>query len=239
MPIKKTVLNEPWHRWAGGGSALRAAVFGANDGLVSNASLIIGVAGAGPDPKVIILAGVAGLLAGGFSMAAGEYISVRTQCELLEHQIELERKELEDHPARETSELAALYEAKGVPPDQARTIAASILADPEKGLVTLVKEELGLDPEGLASPFQAAGASFLSFAFGAVVPLLPYIVMRGSGAFVGTIIATAAGLLAVGATISMFTGRSPIRSALRQALIGALAAGATFLVGKLIGVSVS
>jgi VIT1/CCC1 family predicted Fe2+/Mn2+ transporter len=178
-------------------------------------------------------------LAGGFSMAAGEYISVRTQCELLEHQIELEKKELEDHPAREASELAAIYEAKGVPPEQAQTIAASILADPKKGLVTLVKEELGLDPEGLASPYQAAGASFLSFAFGAVVPLLPYIVTRGSGAFLGTIVATAAGLLAVGATISLFTGRSPIRGALRQAMIGALAAGATFFVGKLLGVSVS
>ena len=237
--MKNTNFKEPWHRWAGGGSALRAAVFGANDGLVSNASLIIGVAGAGPDPKVILLAGVAGLLAGGFSMAAGEYISVRTQRELLEHQIELERKELNDHPAGEAGELAAIYKAKGVDPDQAQTIAAMILTDPEKGLGTLVKEELGLDPNGLASPYQAAGASFLSFALGAVVPLIPYIVTRGSGAFLGTLIATAASLLAVGASISLFTGRNPVRSALRQALIGAFAAGATFLVGKLLGVSVS
>jgi VIT1/CCC1 family predicted Fe2+/Mn2+ transporter len=237
--MKKASFKEPWHRWAGGGSALRAAVFGANDGLVSNASLIIGVAGAGPDPKVILLAGVAGLLAGGFSMAAGEYISVRTQRELLEHQIELERKELKDHPGKEAGELAALYEAKGVAPDEARSIAAKILTDPEKGLATLVKEELGLDPGGLASPYQAAGASFLSFALGAVVPLIPYIVTRGSGAFLGTLIATAASLLAVGASISLFTGKNPILSALRQALIGALAAGATFLVGKLLGVSIS
>jgi VIT1/CCC1 family predicted Fe2+/Mn2+ transporter len=237
--MKKASFKEPWHRWAGGGSALRAAVFGANDGLVSNASLIIGVAGAGPDPKVILLAGVAGLLAGGFSMAAGEYISVRTQRELLEHQIELERKELKDHPGKEAGELAALYEAKGVAPDEARSIAAKILTDPEKGLATLVKEELGLDPGGLASPYQAAGASFLSFALGAVVPLIPYIVTRGSGAFLGTLIATAASLLAVGASISLFTGKNPILSALRQALIGALAAGATFLVGRLLGVSIS
>jgi VIT1/CCC1 family predicted Fe2+/Mn2+ transporter len=237
--MKNASFKEPWHRWAGGGSALRAAVFGANDGLVSNASLIIGVAGAGPDPKVILLAGVAGLLAGGFSMAAGEYISVRTQRELLEHQIDLERKELEDHPGKEAGELAALYEAKGVAPDEARSIAAKILTDPEKGLATLVKEELGLDPGGLASPYQAAGASFLSFALGAVVPLIPYIVTRGSGAFLGTLIATAASLLAVGASISLFTGKNPILSALRQALIGALAAGATFLVGKLLGVSIS
>lgn len=237
--MKNANFKEPWHRWAGGGSALRAAVFGANDGLVSNASLIIGVAGAGPDPKVVLLAGVAGLLAGGFSMAAGEYISVRTQRELLEHQIELERQELKDHPAKEAGELAAIYRAKGVAPDQAGTIAAMILNDPEKGLATLVKEELGLDPKGLASPYQAAGASFLSFAVGAVVPLVPYLVTRGSGAFLGTLIATAASLLAVGAAISMFTGRNPVRSALRQAMIGALAAGATFLIGKLLGVSVS
>ncbi len=237
--VKKMNLKEPWHRWAGGGSALRAAVFGANDGLVSNASLIIGVAGAGPDPKVIVLAGVAGLLAGGFSMAAGEYISVRTQRELLEHQIDLERDELKDHPVKEAGELAALYEAKGVAPDQARKIADSILIDPGKGLATLVKEELGLDPEGLSSPYQAAGTSFLSFALGAAVPLIPYLVTRGSDAFVATLIATAASLLAVGASISLFTGKNPVRSALRQALIGALAAGATFLVGKLLGVSVS
>lgn len=237
--MKNANFKEPWHRWAGGGSALRAAVFGANDGLVSNASLIIGVAGAGPDPKVVLLAGVAGLLAGGFSMAAGEYISVRTQRELLEHQIELERKELNDHPAKEAGELTAIYRAKGVAPDQARMIAAMILNDPEKGLATLVKEELGLDPKGLASPYQAAGASFLSFALGAMVPLVPYLVTRGSGAFLGTLIATAASLLAVGAAISLFTGRNPVRSALRQAMIGALAAGATFLIGKLLGVSVS
>lgn len=237
--MKNANSKEPWHRWAGGGSALRAAVFGANDGLVSNASLIIGVAGAGPDPKVVLLAGVAGLLAGGFSMAAGEYISVRTQRELLEHQIELERQELKDHPSKEAGELAAIYRAKGVAPDQAGTIAAMILNDPEKGLATLVKEELGLDPKGLASPYQAAGASFLSFAVGAVVPLVPYLVTRGSGAFLGTLIATTASLLAVGAAISLFTGRNPVRSALRQAMIGALAAGATFLIGKLLGVSVS
>ncbi len=237
--MKNANFKEPWHRWAGGGSALRAAVFGANDGLVSNASLIIGVAGAGPDPKVVLLAGVAGLLAGGFSMAAGEYISVRTQRELLEHQIELERNELNDHPGKEAGELAAIYEAKGMTADQARTIAAMILNDPEKGLATLVKEELGLDPKGLASPYQAAGASFLSFALGALVPLVPYLVTRGSGAFLGTLIATAASLLAVGAAISLFTGKNPVRSALRQAMIGALAAGATFLIGKLLGVSVS
>jgi VIT1/CCC1 family predicted Fe2+/Mn2+ transporter len=235
----KKIVREPWHRWAGGGSALRAAVFGANDGLVSNASLIIGVAGADPNPKVVLLAGVAGLLAGGFSMAAGEYISVRTQRELLEHQIELERKELKDHPAEEAGELAAIYEGKGVPHALAKTMARRILSDPKKGLATLAKEELGLDPAGLASPYQAAGASFLSFAVGAVIPLVPYILAGGAAAFRGTIIATAVSLLGVGASMSLFTGRSPVRGALRQAVIGAFAAGATFLVGKLLGVSVS
>jgi vacuolar iron transporter family protein len=237
--MKPKYTGERWHRWSGGGGALRAIVFGANDGLVSNASLIIGVSGGDPDPKFILLAGVAGLLAGGFSMAAGEYISVRTQRELLEHQIALERRELADHPEEEIGELAKIYEAKGVDAGQAKTIAGRILADPEKGLITLVREELGLDPEGLASPYQAAGASFLSFALGALVPLIPHLLTRGPGAFIGTLAATGASLLGVGAAMSVFTGRNPVKSALRQAFIGALAAGATFLVGKLLGVAVS
>ncbi len=238
-PKKFAVTHERWHRWAGGGGALRAVVFGANDGLVSNASLIIGVAGADPNPKVILLAGVAGLLAGGFSMAAGEYISVRTQRELLEHQIALEKRELATHPEEEIAELTKIYESKGVDRKTAELIARRILSDPAKGLTTLIKEELGLDPEGLASPYQAAGASFLSFALGALVPLIPYILSPGPGAFIGTLVATGASLLAVGASMSLFTGKNLARSALRQAFIGAFAAGATFLVGKLLGVSVS
>jgi VIT1/CCC1 family predicted Fe2+/Mn2+ transporter len=238
-PKQSTVKAERWHRWSGGGGALRAIVFGANDGLVSNASLIIGVSGADPDPKVVLLAGVAGLLAGGFSMAAGEYISVRTQRELLEHQIALEKRELKDHPEEEIEELAKIYESKGVDRDPSREIARRILADPDKGLTTLVREELGLDPKGLSSPYQAAGASFLSFALGALVPLIPHILTRGPGAFIGTLVATGASLLAVGASMSLFTGKNPVISALRQAFIGALAAGATFLVGKLLGVAVS
>jgi VIT1/CCC1 family predicted Fe2+/Mn2+ transporter len=236
---KIPISGERWHRWAGGGGALRAVVFGANDGLVSNASLIIGVAGADPNPKVILLAGVAGLLAGGFSMAAGEYISVRTQRELLEHQIALEKKELATNPEEEIAELTKIFKSKGVESKQAEAIARRILYDPGTGLATLVKEELGLDPEGLASPYQAAGASFLSFALGALVPLVPYILTQGSGAFIGTLVATGASLLAVGASMSLFTGKNAVFSALRQALIGAMAAGATFLVGKLLGVSVS
>jgi vacuolar iron transporter family protein len=238
-PIKNPVRVESWHRWSKGGGALRAIVFGANDGLVSNASLIIGVSGADPDPKVILLAGVAGLLAGGFSMAAGEYISVRTQRELLERQIALEKAELADHPEEEIGELAKIYETKGVDPEQARAIAGRILADPEKGLTTLAKEELGLDPEGLASPYLAAGSSFLSFALGAAVPLVPHLLARGSGAFLGSLAATGVSLLAVGAVMSLFTGKNVFFSALRQAFIGALAAGATYLIGRLLGVAVS
>jgi VIT1/CCC1 family predicted Fe2+/Mn2+ transporter len=234
-----SVAEESWHRAASGGGALRAAVFGVNDGLVSNASLIIGVAGADPDPKVIVLAGVAGLLAGGFSMAAGEYISVRTQRELLEHQIALERDEILQMPEEEIEELALIYRAKGLDPGQAETLARRIVLDPVRGLDTLAREELGLDPQGLASPVAAAVASFLSFSLGALVPLVPYLVSGGPAAFAGTILFTLVGLLTVGGLMSLFTGRSLWWSAVRMALIGSAAAAATFAIGKLLGVSVS
>jgi VIT1/CCC1 family predicted Fe2+/Mn2+ transporter len=234
-----SVAEESWHRAAAGGGALRAAVFGINDGLVSNASLILGVAGADPDPRVIVLAGVAGLLAGGFSMAAGEYISVRTQRELLERQLALEREEMRLMPEEEIEELALVYRAKGLDPEQAAALARRVVADPEHGLDTLAREELGLDPQALASPVAAAVASFLSFGLGAVVPLLPYVVARGRPALAGTVVTTLAGLLGVGGLMSLFTGRNPWWSALRMALLGSAAATATFLIGRLLGVSVS
>jgi VIT1/CCC1 family predicted Fe2+/Mn2+ transporter len=214
-------------------------VFGVNDGLVSNASLILGVAGADPDPKVILLAGVAGLLAGGFSMAAGEYISVRTQRELLEHQIALERDEIQQMPEEEIEELALIYRAKGLDAAQAEALARRIVLDPVRGLDTLAREELGLDPQGLASPVVAAVASFLSFGVGALAPLVPYLVARGAAAFGGTIVVTEVGLLTVGGLMSLFTGRSLWWSAVRMALLGSAAAAATFAIGKLLGVSVS
>jgi VIT1/CCC1 family predicted Fe2+/Mn2+ transporter len=232
------VAEESWHRAARGGGALRAAVFGVNDGLLSNASLIIGIAGANPDPKVTLLAGVAGLLAGGFSMAAGEYISVRTQRELLEHQLALEREEMREMPEEEVGELTLIYRAKGLDAAQAEALARRIVGDPERGLETLAREELGLDPRGLASPTAAAVASFLSFAVGAVLPLLPHMLARGRIALVGTIVAAGAGLLGVGASMSLFTGRSVLWSAVRMVLLGASAAGLSYAVGRLLGVSI-
>jgi vacuolar iron transporter family protein len=232
------VAEESWHRAARGGGALRAAVFGVNDRLLSNASLIIGIAGANPDPKVTLLAGVAGLLAGGFSMA-GEYISGRTQRELLEHQLALEREKMRQMPEEEVGELTLIYRTKGLEAAQAEALARRIVGDPKRGLDTLAREELGLDPRGLASPTGAAVASFLSFAVGAFLPLLPHLLARGRVALVGTIVVTGAGLLGVGGLMSLFTGRGVLWSALRMALLGAAAAGLSYTVGRLLGVSVS
>lgn len=231
--------EESWHRASRGGGALRAAVFGINDGLVSNASLIIGVAGADPNPKVILLAGVAGLLAGGFSMAAGEYISVRTQRELLERQIALEKEEMRTMPGEEVAELSLIYETKGIPPAEARVLAERIVSDPEHGLNTLAREELGLDPQGLASPIVASLASFFSFAVGALIPLIPYLFITGRTALLSTIILMELGLCTVGGLMSLFTGRSVWWSAIRMAILGSAAAAATFAIGKLLGASVS
>jgi VIT1/CCC1 family predicted Fe2+/Mn2+ transporter len=233
------VAEESWHRAASGGGALRAAVFGVNDGLVSNASLIMGVAGAGPEPQMVVLAGVAGLVAGAFAMASGEYISVRTQRELLEHQIALERDEILTMPEEEIEELALIYRAKGLDAPEAATLARRIVLDPVRGLDTLAREELGLDPQALASPMVAAVASFVAFAIGALVPLLPYLLTRGRPALVGAMGATEAGLLVVGGVMSLFTGRSLVWSALRMALLGSAAAGLTFAVGRFLGVSAS
>lgn len=232
--------NEKWHRAAQGGGALRAAVFGMNDGLVSNASLIIGVAGGTTDqPEVVLLAGVAGLIAGGFSMAAGEYISVATQRELFEHQIALEKAEMAVFPEEEIEELAMVYETKGLPREQAVAVATRIVNDPVKGLDTLAREELGIDPDGLSSPVAAAAASFAAFAVGAVIPLLPYLMIRTGPALTFTVVVTELGLLAVGAAMSLFTGRNTFWSAIRMALIGSAAAAITFLIGHVLGVSVS
>jgi vacuolar iron transporter family protein len=238
-PRPPRVVEESWHRAASGGGALRAAVFGVNDGLVSNASLIMGVAGAGPEPQVVVLAGVAGLLAGAFAMAAGEYISVRTQRELLEHQIALEQEEIRTMPEEEIEELALIYRAKGLDGPEALALARRIVLDPVLGLETLAREELGLDPQGLASPVAAAVASFAAFAVGALVPLLPYLLMRGPAALVAAVAATLAGLLLVGALMSLFTGKSLVWSAVRMALLGSAAAGLTFGIGRLLGVSIS
>lgn len=230
---------ESWHRASRSGGAVRAAVFGVSDGLVSNAGLIMGVAGAGAGNDPIVIAGMAGLLAGGFSMAAGEYVSVRTQRELFEYQIAIERHEIRTMPQEEIAELAVIYEAKGLAPDAARTVAEQLLADPERGLDTLAREELGLDPQGLASPWAAAAASFVSFAAGAFIPLVPYFFASGSRALVGTVAAMELGLAAVGGLMSLFTGRSAAWSALRMAAIGAGAAAITYGIGRLFGIALN
>jgi VIT1/CCC1 family predicted Fe2+/Mn2+ transporter len=229
--------QESWHRASQGGGSLRAAVFGANDGLLSNASLILGVAGADPEPQVVVLAGVAGLLAGGFSMAAGEYISVRTQREMLEHQIALEEEELRFMPEEEIEELAVIYQARGLEKEQARELATRMVSDPEHGLRTLAREELGLDPDSLASPTAAAAASFVSFVSGAFLPLLPYLMATGAGALTGTLLITLTALLALGGAMSLFTGRSAVYSALRMAGIGAVAGALTYSIGRLFDVT--
>ena len=218
----------------GGGGNLRAAVFGINDGLVSNASLIFGVAGASSDPAVVLLTGVAGLTAGAFAMATGEFVSVRSQRELFEYQIALERDELKEYPDAEAQELALIYKAKGLSGAEAQRVAKQLVADPEHALDTLAREELGLNPDELGSPWGAAISSLLSFALGAAVPLLPFAFGAGARAL------PIAGLLtAVGATLSLFTGRAAVFSGTRMLLLGSLAAAVTFAVGRLFGVSVS
>jgi VIT1/CCC1 family predicted Fe2+/Mn2+ transporter len=227
------------HRGISGGGNLRAAVFGVNDGLVSNASLILGVAGASASNSMILLSGVAGLLAGAFSMAAGEYVSVRSQREMFEHQIGLERDELAQYPEEEAEELALIYAARGLARADALKLAQAIIADPAQALDTLAREELGLNPDELGSPWGAAIFSFLSFAAGALVPLLPFFALAGGRALLASVLITALALFAVGAAISLFTGRSALRDGLRMLAIGAAAGALTYAIGNLLGVSLS
>jgi len=229
--------DESWHRASRSGT-LRAAIFGINDGLVSNLSLVMGVAGATADSRFVILAGVAGLLAGAFSMAAGEYISMQSQRELFQRQIQLEREEMRIMPDAEERELAAIYRSKGIPAPEAARLAHRLMQDPEAALDTKVREELGLDPDELGSPWGAAGSSFVAFGIGAVIPLAPYLLTSGTTALVVAFGLALAALFIVGAGVSLVTGRSLIFSGLRQVAIGALAAGVTFLVGSLIGVEI-
>jgi VIT1/CCC1 family predicted Fe2+/Mn2+ transporter len=236
MPDASTGVERRHRRLASGGN-LRAAVFGVNDGLVSNASLILGVAGASADPGIILLSGVAGLLAGAFSMASGEYVSVRSQREMYEYQIGLERDELAAYPEEEAKELALIYQARGLPWAEAKRLADSMIADPERGLDTLAREELGLNPDELGSPWGAASFSFLSFAAGALIPLLPFLFGKNAGALYVSIGLTAAALFAVGSTLSLFTGRGALRGGLRMLLIGGAAGALTFAIGRLLGVN--
>lgn len=236
VPQSADQLEHRHHGVSGGGN-LRAAVFGVNDGLISNASLIMGIAGATAESQIIVLTGVAGLIAGAFSMAAGEYVSVRSQREMYEYQIGLEREELEHYPEAEAEELALIYEARGHTREEAGSMARNLIAEPEKALVTLAREELGLNPEDLGSPWGAALFSFFSFAVGASIPLVPFLITAGTASLVAAIVATGIALFAVGATLSLFTGRSAWWSGARMLAIGAAAGCFTYLVGSLLGVT--
>ncbi len=220
------------------GNALRAGVFGVNDGLVSNAALIYGIAGASQEPTIIVLTGVAGLLAGAFSMASGEYVSVRAQREMFEYQIGLERDELEKYPQEEAAELALIYAAKGMPMDEAKRVAEKLMEDPERALDTLTREELGLNPDELGSPWVAAISSFAAFTTGAALPLLPFL-FGHSNALAVSIALTALGLFAVGASMSLFTGRHAVLSGLRMLGIGGAAGLATYFIGAWLGVKLA
>jgi VIT1/CCC1 family predicted Fe2+/Mn2+ transporter len=230
------VRGERWHRVDSGGQ-LRAGIFGVSDGLISNLSLVIGVAGAQPDGRVIILAGVAGLLAGAFSMGAGEFVSVTSQRELFERQIALEKEELETAPEEERRELALIYRAKGLPAAEAEELSRRIIADRGVALETLAREELGLNPEGLGSPWGVALASFATFAAGAAIPVLPWLFGSSNWHFLASALLSGIALFAVGAGVSLFTGRNFVFAGARQLLIGLAAAAVTFGIGRLIGVN--
>lgn len=227
------------HR-AMGGNALRAAVLGANDGLVSNLSLVMGVTGAATEQRVVLLTGLAGLFAGACSMAMGEWLSVNSARELYEHQVANEAEELKQVPDEELEELVLIYQAKGLGETEARALAGRLMANKDTALDTLVREELGLDPKELGgSPWAAAGWSFCLFAAGAAVPVLPLFMTHGLAATISSAVASAVALACVGAGTSLFTGRSALFSTARQIAIGALAAAMTFAMGMLAGVTLS
>ncbi|MFP3555242.1 VIT1/CCC1 transporter family protein [Paraburkholderia sp. SIMBA_049] len=231
---------ESWHRNVTSGNDLRAAVLGANDGLVSNFCLIMGVAGAGTGNKAILLTGLAGLIAGACSMALGEWLSVTNARELARTQIAKEADEIEHTPEAEQHELALIYQSKGIDADEAKRVAAQIMRDKQKALDTLTREELGLDPAELGgNPWTAAGVSFCLFSLGAIFPAMPFLWTHGTAAIAQCVALSAFGLAAVGVFTSLFNGRGAAFSAFRQIVIGLIAAAFTFGVGRLLGVSIS
>ena len=230
---------EPWHRGASGNN-LRAAVLGANDGLVSNFCLIMGVAGAGVANHTILLTGLAGLIAGACSMAIGEWLSVTNARELAESQIAKETGELEQTPQAEQNELALIFQAKGLGKEDAQRVAADLMRDKQGALDTLIREELGIDPAELGgNPWSAAGTSFSLFCAGAIVPIAPFLFVHDRLATAASIAASAVALAAIGMLTSLFNGRSPAYSAIRQVLFGGLAALITYGTGRVLGVSLS
>lgn len=230
-------LGEGHHRNVTRGG-YRAAVFGVSDGLVSNMAIILGFAGGTSGQGLVRLVGIAGLIAGAVSMAAGEYLSMQAQRELLERELEMERREHTRNPEHEVEELAEIYESRGVDPDMAREMATNIMDDPEKALEVHAREEMGIDPNELGNPVFAAMSSFVSFALGAILPLLPWFFTGGNGAIVWSIILGAVGAVLVGGALALATNRSILRGTLRQLFFVALAAGITFGIGSAVGVGV-
>jgi VIT1/CCC1 family predicted Fe2+/Mn2+ transporter len=225
------------HRDVSGGWA-RAAVFGVSDGLVSNVALILGVAGASTDAPLVRVAGISGLLAGAFSMAAGEYVSVKAQNELIEREIEVERRSIEEKPEAETNELASIYEQRGVGAAQARRLAIAIMADPEVALDVHTREELGVAPDHLASPYAAAGSSFGAFAVGALVPLVPWFFGGGTVAVIASLVLALLAAVAVGVAVARYTERSAVRTSVRQVAVAAVSCAITFAIGSAFGTQV-
>lgn len=224
------------HRDVQGGTA-RAAVFGVSDGLVSNVAIVLGFAGANTGAGLVRLAGLAGLIGGAVSMAAGEYISMTAQSELLERELEMERLELRRSPEAERRELAQLYQSRGVDAATADQLATALSRNPELALETHAREELGIDPNSLGRPLSAAASSFVTFSIGAAIPLLPYFIGTGTAAMVAAIMLGIVAALTVGALLARYTGRPIARSALRQLVFSAVPAAATFALGAAVGVS--
>ncbi len=231
-----SVAGEHHHRDIRGGGP-RAAVFGVSDGLVSNVSLILGMAGAHASAGSVRLAGVAGLIGGAFSMASGEYVTMRAQTELMERELDVERTAILTDPEDERRELAALYRSRGIEPDMADDLSGTMMRDPDLALETHAREELGFAPGDVGRPLEAALASFVTFALGAFIPLVPWLVTGGTVATLWSVALAAVASLAVGTALAYFTGRSRLWSATRQLLIATVAAGATYGIGHLIGAS--
>ena len=238
IPRVPSVHPEHHHRDVQGGSA-RAAVFGVSDGLVSNMGLILGVAGADPAPALVRLAGLAGLVSGAISMAAGEYNSMRVQAELLQRELRVEARELRRRPDHETAELAGIYEERGLPAPEARRVAEAMMRDPQLALETHAREELGIDPGQLGSPTRAAGASFLSFSIGALVPLAPWFVGSGRAAIVASVVLGVVAAVVVGVLVARSTGRPVVRAVGRQVVFTVVPAAITFAIGSALGVGTS
>jgi len=222
------------HRDVQGGVA-RAAVFGISDGLVSNVALILGVAVASVDSSSVLIAGISGLLAGAASMAAGEYVSVKAQVELIERELAIERVSLAERPRAEIRELASIYTARGIDPEQATEMALAVMNDPEVALEVHAREELGVDPSETGNPVEAAASSFVAFAVGAVLPLIPWFLVDGTTATIASVVIGLGAAALVGVVLATFTERSKLKTAVRQVSLAAAACGITWLIGTLLG----